>query len=521
MNKPLVRSCPAERGQAQPVPLGDGDACGIEPQAHRRTGRLGSGPALGPKAQVLLCLAHALGQALLLPGCATTPLPGPVQAALAQAGLPADSLGFVLQPLDGSRPALTQRADDPMSPGSTMKLVTAIVALDRLGINHRGRTELLATAPAVNGVIEGPLFLRGGADPDLDWPALWWLLRQLRESGVREIRGGLVIDRTLFKPARLDVGLPPFDATPEFAYNVIPDALHFNGSLLDVELQATPAGVSARALPALPGLSVDASAMTLSTRPCKDWDDDWQPATLNGPTVALHGAFPAGCRERAALQLVDRQWLVTTAVRQLWRELGGTLGPGDAQAAAPAGAVALASHRGRPLAEVLRGVMKSSDNALARLIYLQLGAQAAGPDEPTLAAADRTVRTWFAAHGIDDRGLVLDNGSGLSRSERISAAQLAALLRAAQAGPQAPELLDALPVAGVDGTMSRRLKSSPAAGKARLKTGTLRDAVSLAGFVPDANGKPWIFVALINHPDAAAKGRPVLDALVEWVAEQR
>jgi len=463
--------------------------------------------------------------AVLLAGCATTSVPDPVQAALATAGLPADSLGYVLQPLDGSRPALTRRADDAMSPGSTMKLVTAVVALDKLGTNHRGRTELLAATPPVDGVIQGPLILRGGADPDLDWPALWWLLRQLRESGVREIRGGLVVDRTLFNPTRFDVGLPPFDEAPEFGYNVIPDALHLNGSLLDYELQATPTGVTARSLPALPGLALDASAMTLSPRLCKDWDAVWKPAVVtragDGWALKLQGAFPANCRQRAPLQLVDRQWLVTTTVRQFWRELGGTLAPGDVEAAAPPGAVVLATHRGRPLAEVLRGVMKSSDNTLTRLIYLQLGAQAAQAGEPTLAAADRAVRDWFKAHGLGDQRLVLDNGSGLSRSERISPAQLAGLLRVAHAGPQSPELLATLPVAGLDGTMSRRLKNTPAAGQARLKTGTLRDAVGLAGFVPDASGKPWVFVALLNHPEAAAKGRPVLDALVEWVAGQQ
>ena len=463
--------------------------------------------------------------ALLLAGCASVQMPDPVQAALAKAGLPADSLGFVLQPLDGSRPALTRRADVPMAPASTMKLVTATVALDQLGINHRGRTELLAGSAPVGGTIDGPLILRGGADPDLDWPALWWLLRQLRESGVRDIRGGLVIDRTLFNPTRIDQGLPPFDEAPEFAYNVIPDALHLNGSLLDFELRATDTGVASRSVPALQGLSVDASAMTLSTSRCNDWDTDWKPAGVapdgDGWRLTLHGAFPRGCRQVAPLQLVDRQWLVTHAVRQFWHELGGSLGAGDVEAAAPAGAVVLASHRGRSLAEVLRGVMKSSDNTITRLIYLQLGAQAAQPGESTRAAAERTVRAWFAAHGLSDQGLVLDNGSGLSRSERITPAQLAALLRAGQAGAQAPELLATLPIAGVDGTMSRRLKDTPAAGHARLKTGTLRDAVGLAGVMPDASGKPWVFVALLNHPDAAAKGRPVLDALAAWVAAQR
>lgn len=475
--------------------------------------------------------AGLLALALVLAGCASVPppLPDPVRAALDKAGLPADSLGLVLQPLDGSRPPLRQRADDAMAPASTMKLVTATVALDKLGINRRGQTELLAASAPVAGVdgsvIEGPLILRGGADPDLDWPALWWLLRQLRESGVREIRGGLVIDRTLFNPTRLDVGLPPFDEAPEFDYNVIPDALHLNGSLLDFELRATASGVAARTLPALPALAVDASAMTLSARPCKDWDEGWKPAVVqpsaDGLTLQLQGAFPAGCLQRAPLQLVDRQWLATHMVRQFWAELGGSMGPGDAEGAAPSGAVVLATHRGRPLAEVLRGVMKRSDNALTRLIYLQLGAQAAQPGEATRAASERVVRDWLAGHGIDAAALVLDNGSGLSRSERVSPALLAGVLRAGQRGAQAPELLATLPIAGVDGTLSRRLKDGPAAGQARLKTGTLRDAVGLAGFVPDAAGRTWVFVALLNHPEAARKGRPVLDALVNWVAAQR
>ncbi|KQW51123.1 MULTISPECIES: D-alanyl-D-alanine carboxypeptidase/D-alanyl-D-alanine-endopeptidase [unclassified Roseateles] len=469
--------------------------------------------------------AWLVSMALLLTGCATTSVPDPVQAALDKAGLPADSLGYVLQPLDGSRPPLARRADDPMATGSTMKLVTAVVALDKLGINHRGRTELLAAAPPVDGVIDGPLIVRGGADPDLDWASLWWLLRQLRESGVREIRGGLVVDRSLFNPGRFDIGLPPFDDAPEQPYNVIPDALHFNGSLLSLEFASTADAVTARALPALPGLQVDTSALTMIDSRCQDWNDKLAPSrvepTADGLRVQLLGSFPRGCKLRGDMNVLDRQWLTARAVRLLWQELGGTLGAGDVESTAPAGAVVLASHRGRPLAEVLRSVMKSSDNALTRLVYLQLGARAARPGEPTRDAAERVVRDWFAARGLDARGLVLDNGSGLSRSERIPPALLAALLRAAHAGAQQPELLGTLPLAGVDGTLTRRLKDGPATGKARLKTGTLRDAVGLAGFVPDASGKPWVFVALINHPEAAVKGRPVLDALVNWVAGQR
>lgn len=481
--------------------------------------------------------AVALLISLALAGCAswrapvTQPadLPEPVLAALRASGLPASSVGVVARPLDGSASGLAIRADDAMAPGSTMKLVTAVVSLDVLGINHRGQTELLAAAPPQDGVIAGPLILRGGADPDLDWPALWWLLRQLRESGVREIRGGLQVDRSLFSPERPDLGVPPFDEAPEFPYNVIPDALQLNGSLLDYELSADGERVSARSLPALPELRIDASAMQVVDGRCADWDNGWKPAQLlpertadgDGWRLQLQGSFPRHCQRRAALQLLDRQWLASHMLRRFWTELGGVIGPADVQGPAPAGAVVLATHRGRPLAELLRPVLKSSDNAQTRLVFLQLGAQAAQPGEPTLAAADRRVREWLAAHQLDARGLVLDNGSGLSRSERISPALMAGLLRVAQAGRQAPELQQALPIAGVDGTMGRRLKTSPAAGLARLKTGTLRDAIGLAGYVPDAAGRVWVFAAFVNDPQAAAKARPVLDALVDWVAQQR
>jgi D-alanyl-D-alanine carboxypeptidase/D-alanyl-D-alanine-endopeptidase (penicillin-binding protein 4) len=95
---------------------------------------------------------------------------------------------------------------------------------------------------------------------------------------------------------------------------------------------------------------------------------------------------------------------------------------------------------------------------------------------------------------------------------------MAALLRVAHDAPWAPDFLASLPVAGQDGTLANRLKEGPATGRARLKTGTLRDAIGLAGYVRDAAEREWIFVALLNHPEAAAKGRPVLDALANWVA---
>jgi D-alanyl-D-alanine carboxypeptidase/D-alanyl-D-alanine-endopeptidase (penicillin-binding protein 4) len=351
------------------------------------------------------------------------------------------------------------------------------------------------------------------------------MLRQLREQGVTHIQGGLVVDRSLFNPPRLDVGVPPFDEAPEFQYNVIPDALNLNTSMLGFVLESDDKALSVRTSPVLPGLKLDTSAMAFNDNVCAKWEDTWQLPAVDADAGArllrFRGQFPRNCRQQIDLNLVDRQWATAVAVRQIWSRLGGLISGPDAEGSTPPDAVVLTSHLGRPFAEVARGMMKRSDNPLTRLTYLRLGVQAAASGEPTLDAAARSVREWFVAKGIPVEGLVMDNGSGLSRSERITARQMAAVLEAAYKGPYAPELLTSLPVAGVDGTLSRRFKGSPVEGRARMKTGTLRNVVALSGYVMDRQDRTWVVAATLNHDSASAKGHAVLDSIIEWVASQR
>lgn len=433
-------------------------------------------------------------------------------------------LGVVAYPLSDPARGLRLNADLPQQPGSTMKVVTTVVALERLGTNARGRTDLLAAGGPDLGVVKGPLYLRGGGDTDLDWGALWGLLRQLREQGISDIQGGLVVDRNLFNPPRMDVGAAPFDESPEFQYNVIPDALNLNTSLLGFVLQSDATAVSVRTSPVLPDLVLDTRSFALNDNPCPRWESTWVLPELRvfggTPQLRFQGQFPRNCSQHLDLNLVDRQWVTTHMVRQIWSQLGGKMSGPDAEGSTPAEAMVLASHQGRPFAEVARGMMKRSDNPLTRLTYLRLGAKAAVDGEPTLQAAARSVHAWFASNGIPTDGLVMDNGSGLSRSERITTQQMAAVLATAYQGPYAPELLASLPVAGVDGTLSRRFKGTVVEGRARLKTGTLRNVVALAGYVRDQQERVWVVVALLNHDDASKKGGPVLDKVVEWVAGQ-
>jgi serine-type D-Ala-D-Ala carboxypeptidase/endopeptidase (penicillin-binding protein 4) len=136
----------------------------------------------------------------------------------------------------------------------------------------------------------------------------------------------------------------------------------------------------------------------------------------------------------------------------------------------------------------------------------------------TPEAAREVVRQWASDRlgAAATAGLVIDNGSGLSRESRVSAQLLARLLQVAWASPVMPELMSSLPVSGTDGTL-KRLRGGADIGRAHLKTGSLRDVTGVAGYVLSNSGRRYAVVAIVNHANANA-ARPALDALVQWAA---
>ncbi|MDB5909596.1 MAG: dacB [Massilia sp.] len=459
-------------------------------------------------------------------------LPEPVAAKLAAGGIPQDAISALV--LRGDTTLLSYLADRPMQPASTMKLVTTLVGLETLGPVFRGRTELRTSGELVRGVLKGDLVLRGGADADFSGEVLEKMLQTLRNQGIRKIAGNLVLDRSLFNPARTDVGLAPFDEAPEAYYNVIPDALMVNKNMLQIDMRSTGKKLQLAMQPSLDRVSI-ASDMKLIDADCAKWEDGWKlpEATRQKDgkiKVVLHGTFPKNCAKGNSINVVDRQDYVARLFRGTWKTLGGSFAGGVSEGVAPADSRILAEHASRTLPEVVRDINKPSDNTLARTVFLSLGSLEADPvlgsrpipgagAETTFSRADRAVRDWMRQHGIDDTGLVMENGSGLSRLERITAGQLGALLKAGQHSDWAPEFQASMPIVAVDGTMRRRLKDSPAAGHARMKTGSLSNVVAIAGYVRDAAGQQCVVVAMINDAQVGdGKGRAVLDALVDWVA---
>jgi D-alanyl-D-alanine carboxypeptidase/D-alanyl-D-alanine-endopeptidase (penicillin-binding protein 4) len=446
-------------------------------------------------------------------------LPTPVARTLAAHRLPAANLSLYVQEVGEHAPVLAVNAGSARNPASVMKLLTTLAALEELGPAYTWKTEAWATAPVKDGVLEGDLTLKGYGDPYLVIEHFWRFLRALRRQGVETIRGDLVLDQSHFAPDHRDPG--SFDGKPHQAYNVPPRALLVNFQTVNLRVVPQPGArqplVVADPQPSF--LHVE-NRVQQTPGPCRGV---WRELGLNQmreDRVVLSGRYPGNCGPYDFYRVVsETDYYVHGVFKAVWTELGGRLEGGVRAGTVPEKATLLHAAESPPLAEIVRAINKHSNNVMTRQLLLTLGAEKYGPpgnEEKGIQA----LRGWLGRRGLIFPELVMENGSGLSRDERISAEHLAQLLGAGWQSPYMPEFLASLPVYAMDGTLRKRPDSS-LAGRAHLKTGSLRDVRSVAGFVHDRRGRWVIVVALHNdtHADGPG-GEAVQNALLKWVFER-
>ncbi|HLT03366.1 MAG TPA: D-alanyl-D-alanine carboxypeptidase/D-alanyl-D-alanine-endopeptidase [Pseudomonas sp.] len=448
-------------------------------------------------------------------------LPPEIQRALSRNKMDGQALSLVAIPLNGPGQVTAYNADVPVNPASTIKLVTTYAALELLGPTHTWKTELYADGPLRDGVLHGNLYLKGGGDPKLNMERLWLLLRDLRSHGVDTISGDLVLDRSHFVQPRL----PEFDDDGSDAnrpYLVAPDALLINLNAQRFSVRSEGGRVHVSAEPPLEAVRIDNRVRALPPRErCPAWPQVTYRPIHRGDSVTLvvSGELAQGCKAHTYLALLDHHHYAAGTVRAIWGELGGRLLGADRIDKVPDDARMLVRAESPDLVEVIRDINKYSNNTMARQLFLSLGAAFRLPeDSDDAAAAQRVIRQWLARKGLATARLVLENGSGLSRSERVTARGLAGLLQSAWQSPFAAEFISSMPLAALDGTMRKRLQDTAVAGKAHIKTGTLNNVRAIAGYSRDVNGNSWAVVAILNHPrpwGAAAVLDQVLLSLYE------
>ena len=441
------------------------------------------------------------------------PLPPEVDAALQRARVPLESVSVVLQEVSNGKPVLLHNPNQLMNPASLAKLLTTLAAFDLLGPAWTWATPVWLLGSIDNGVLDGSLVIKGTGDPKLVVERLWLLLRRVQQFGVREIRGDIVLDRSAFAVQQADPA--DFDGDPTRPYNVQPDALLLNFKSVTYSfVPDVPRGVALVGVnPQLAGTQVERT-VRLSSGPCEDWRSGLKASFADAQRVRFAGSYPAACGElNWPVADADPASYNARLIEALWRDLGGKLSGRVLDGGAPVGVKPSFEFKSPPLADVVRDINKFSNNVMAQQLFLTLALQHQPGQPATAEAARALLRDWLRVRvGELPAGLHLDNGSGLSRETRLSAALLVRLLQQAWSSPSMPELLSSLPINGLDGTL-RRSRATP--GRAHLKTGSLRDVSGLAGYVLSDSGRRYVLVAIINHPNANA-ARPALDALVQW-----
>lgn len=453
-------------------------------------------------------------------------LPEPINRALARAGIPAEAVGVFVAPVDGAEPTLTVNADAAFNPASTMKLVTTYAGLELLGAAYRWETQVFAAGDIVDGVLYGDLIIKGSGSPKWVMEDFWMFLRRLRAAGVQDIRGNVVLDRSVFADAPFDAAA--FDNQPIRSYNVGPDALLLNFKTLALRFTPEPHNGQVRVQMEPPLAAFPIQVPKLVQGRCEDWRGALG-MRIDAQGASFSGTYAAACGEQVwhvhPYQLTNDQYFDLT-FRRFWAGLGGVLRGSVIAGPAPANASKLYGWGSASLAEMIRDINKLSNNVMSRHLLLSIAANynASTAAESVPTPADTVqgaslIYGWMRSKGIQAQELVIENGSGLSRHERIAARSLGRMLVAAFQSPNMPELMSSMPLVGQDGTMRRRFNDAPLTGRAHIKTGRLDEVRAIAGYVLAQSGKRYAVVFLINHPNVGRAQEPQ-DLLLQWVYEQ-
>ena len=450
-------------------------------------------------------------------------LPSSVTRVLAAHDMSTDSYSAWVQEVNADAPMLAVNADQPRNPASTIKLLTTFLALEDLGPAYTWPTMVYLDSSPRDGRVDGDLYLKGYGDPYLVTERVWLLLRQLRQLGVTDIGGDLVIDNFFFALQPEDPGA--FDGQTYRVYNVVPDALLINFKAISFLFRPDPMSnrVQVVADPMPSNLQIR-NSMTLAPGRCGGYQGGVAVAVSEAPAepmVSFSGRFGRDCPEyRLSRSLLSAPEYAYGVVRGLWEESGGRLEGGYRNAPVPEDLPPFMRFDSPALAEVIRAVNKWSNNVMTRQIFLTMGAEKYGAPA-TEEKAREAVEVSLETRGLDFPELRIDNGAGLSRNTRISARNMGRLLRAAHQSSFKAEFESSLALAGLDGTLRRRFRNEALTGQMHLKTGRLNGVFAMAGFVHSRSGREFVVVAIQNDPNAhRGPGEEAHSELLRWVYSQ-
>ncbi len=404
-------------------------------------------------------------------------------------------------------------AQSAFQPASTMKLLIGSAVLSTLGPATTLQTDCFTDGAIAGGALQGNLYVRGGGDPTIDADALDDAARELAAQGVTRLNGAIVADSSAFTAGWYPDGWTIDDLPNDYAAPVT--ALSFNEN--SVALHLVP-GASA-GMPASIAMAPDSSAVTIVNQTLTGDRRAQDSTTLFWPhdspaAIVVSGTVPAGLSDPDELDAAvrDPALFADDALKRALLARGIQTGNAELRSGTiPAQARNVWTHVSVPMRELVARMWLPSDNFIAESLLEDLGRSTNGPGD-TRARGINAESQWLASIGANPATTTIADGSGVSQYDRLSPTTLVAILRADWAGANRQAIFDALPVAGVRGTLKDALTSPALRGNVFAKTGTMSHTRTLAGYITAPGGRTLVFALLINDwmdmsPNATASVR--------------
>lgn len=385
---------------------------------------------------------------------------------------------------------------------SLVKIITTYIGLKELGPDFSWQSDFYYTGDIVGGTLKGDIIFKGTGDASFSVEDLERMIREIQRKGINRIEGNLLFDSTYFGEIPNEV---TFDNDPMRAYNVLPSAISLQSNTINFRFNSKKNKVKIEATPNIKALKI-VNNIKSTREKCLSWREKLSYETkVNEQQGSLNfrGKFSKNCKVKEIdLAMLDWQTYFYHTFKQKWLDNGGWFNGNFINTSEPLDDDRLlVSHYSDPLSNLIRDTNKYSLNLMSRNLMLTVIANENNV-HPTEKMVNPYIKNWLSKNKIDNEGLFIDNGAGLSRDIMISVNQFLMILQNIYYDPMMPEIISSFPIAGIDGTLKKRMKNSPIRMKGHFKTGSMNEVSAMAGFFLNNDKEMNIFVFMMNGKKA-------------------
>ena len=454
---------------------------------------------------------------IVLTSLASALLPQSIEDFIYKDKINSSNLSIVIKDNSSGEVLASLNPNTPRVPASVEKIATTYAALLTFGKDFKWPTQIFYTGKLKSGTLSGDLIIKAYGDPTLRAKDVKEFAQKIASYGVRKISGNLVVDRTFFKNSpKISSG---FDRNYVSEYNAMPDALMYNDHLNYIRIAPTSSGIRAQRLYGDGGFKLinHIKAVNGACRGKNAWPAINFIKDNGSVSVVLGGQLSTKCRPITLHKVLSKPYVsfyysFANYLKQAGIDFKGNL----ILKSTPKDAKLLFTHYSKPLIKIVAKTLKESNNLYARHIFLIIGAKRYGYPA-TLQKSQRAVKEILANRGLIDSSDFFVNGCGLTRDSRLKATSAVNIMEDAYK-TFGEQWLNALSIAGVDGTLKKRFRHSVVKNRAFMKTGTLKRAKNIAGFVKTKSGR-LLNVAIFYNGAKIWLGRDVQNKIITWLVQ--